>query len=348
MPTIVVAGATGVTGRRLVAAFAEQGHEVVAMPAEATADARRSVAADTDVVVTVARSASARSAWLAAAVAAGTSVIDGGSDPAVVVDAVDDLAARAAAGRVTVVPGAGAALGDLLAAMAIDAVGDAEEVHVCWAFPDRGGWRQALPPGLRAEAAERLAAPMPVLDGGRRSSERVGEARRLAWFPRPIGPVHAAAVPGPDPVTVPLHAPTVGVARTYLALPSWRAELLQATGAVLRSPRWRGPVARRLEQGDEPPVGEQAPRWACVAESRGRDGVARAWANGRDAVGLGVAGVVALTEVVAAGRAPVGVVSASQAAAPAALLDDLSVAAGLRWSVVRPSAATFEGGRHGG
>lgn len=337
MATIVVVGASGVTGRRLVAAFGEQGHAVVPARSDAAADVRHAAVAGADLVVAAARAPQARRDWLADAAASGTHALDAGDDPVIAAETVDALGPLADRAGITVIPAAGAAVADLLAATAIGAVRAAEEVHVCWAFPDRGGWRRALAPGVRATAVDRLAAPMLVLHDGRRGHERVGEIRRLAWFPKPIGPTHAAAVPGSDPVIVALHAPDVGLARTYLALPTWRAELLQATGTLLRSPRWRDLVARRLEQGDEPATGATAARWACVAESRGRDGVARAWAYGRDAVGVGVAGLVALAEVVLDTRAPVGVVPAARVGSPAPLLDRLSVTAGLRWSVARPS-----------
>ncbi|HSK22731.1 MAG TPA: hypothetical protein VK906_06130, partial [Egicoccus sp.] len=181
----------------------------------------------------------------------------------------------------------------------------------------------------------------------RREHERVGETRRLAWFPKPIGPAHAAAVPGPEPVTVAVHTPGIRQARCYLALPTWRAEVLQATGGLLRSPRWRDVVGRRLEQGDEPATGADGPRWACVAESRGGDGVARAWAYGRDPVGLGVAGLLTLAAAVLAGRVDAGVLPASLVDGPSALLDRLSVTAGLRWSVARPTTGARGGGTDG-
>lgn len=342
MATIVVVGATGVTGRRLVAALDEAGHEVV--PARSDADDRRAVVGIADLVMVAARDPQVRGDWLAAAAEFGAHGLDAGADAAVADRAFDDLGAPARAAGVTLVPAAGAGVGDLLAATAAGAVRSPDEVHVCWAFPDRGGWRRALAPGFRATAAARLAAPMPVRYDGRRGHERIAETRRLAWFPKPIGPTHAAAVPGPEPVTVPVHTPGVGLVRSYLALPTWRAEWLQATGGLLRSGRWRDLVARRLEQGDAPTTGAQAARWACVAESRGDDGVARAWAYGRDPVGLGVAGLVAMAGAVLDGRAAAGVVPAAEVDAPSTLLDTLSVTAGLRWAVARPTSGATGGG----
>jgi hypothetical protein len=346
MAAIVVVGATGVTGRRLVAALGDAGHEVI--PARAEGDDPGAAVRAADLVVAAARDPLTRGEWLEAAVRHGVHALDAGADPGVAQRVVDDLGAPALAAGVSVVPAAGAAVGDLLVATAAGAVRSPAEVHVCWAFPDRGGWRRALAPGFRATAADRLAAPMPVVLDGRREQERAGDTRRLAWFPKPIGPTHAAGVPGPEPVTAAVHLSGVVTVRSYLALPTWRAELLQATAGLLRSGRWRDTVGRRLEQGDEPDTGLHAPRWACVAESRGVDGVARAWAYGRDPVGLGVAGLVALADVVLEDRAGPGVLPASMVDTPARLLDRLSVVVGLRWSVARPAGGGSGGDAHAG
>ncbi|HSK22542.1 MAG TPA: hypothetical protein VK906_05170, partial [Egicoccus sp.] len=166
MATIVVVGATGVTGRRLVAGLGDAGHEV--LPARADATERAETVRAADLVVAAARDPAVRGGWLEAAIREGVHALDAGADPTVALRAFDELGAPARAARVTVVPAAGAAVGDLLAATALGAVRSPEEVHVCWAFPDRGGWRRALAPGFRATAADRLAGPLPVLRDGRR------------------------------------------------------------------------------------------------------------------------------------------------------------------------------------
>jgi hypothetical protein len=177
------------------------------------------------------------------------------------------------------------------------------------------------------------------MDAGRVVEELPGEVRRLAWFPRPVGPVHAAGVPAPEPLTVPRHVPSARTVRTYLALSSWRAELLQAAGNLARRPRGRRLLADRLtSRAGTPSVAQRAAaRWACVVEAEGEEGVARAWAYGTDPYGTGAASIVALAEAVLAGRADAGVVPPALVEVPADLLDTLSARTDLRWSVSRPS-----------
>ncbi|MFA9429037.1 hypothetical protein [Egicoccus sp. AB-alg2] len=331
MGTITVLGAGGLTGRRLVRALGERGHLV-------TGAADLAAAADADLAVVAVRDPDRRAELLGEAARRGLHAVDAGTDAVVAEVAYDGLDGLARQAGVVVVPAAGSAVGDLLAATALAAVRGPVEVHVTWAFPDRGGWRKAVAPGLRGRAAGVLARPMPVLLDGRHTEELAGEARRLAWFPRPIGPAHAAAVPGPDPLAVQRYAPGLRVARTYLAVSAWRAELLQGTANAVRAPWLRAVVQRRWERGDEPVEGAAAPRWACVVESRGTAGeVARAWAYGRDVVGLGVDAVVALSEAILAGHADAGATPPARIEVPATLLDQLSARGRLRWSVARPA-----------
>ncbi|GGI05104.1 hypothetical protein [Egicoccus halophilus] len=354
MAAVVVMGAGGVTGRRLAESLQAAGHVVTRVPADADVAAVR--AAGADLAVLAVRDVADRAALMHRLVAAGTSVLDAGADalpsggPAD--DAYERLDAAARAGGVVAVPAAGAGLGDLLAAAAAEAVRGPREVHVCWAFPDRGGWRRALAPGYRATAAGRVTGPLsgPV-EGRGVQEERTGEIRRLAWFPRPIGPAHAAVVPGPEAQAVPRHAPAVRVARTYLAMPAWRAELLQATATLARHPRVHRLIDRRWSPGGDPVVGPDAVRWACVAEAAGSDGVARAWANGRDPVGLGVGTVVALAAAVLAGHCDAGALPPARVDVPTALLDRLAAATRLRWSLIRPRPAdgpSWQGGPRAG
>ncbi|MFA9445525.1 hypothetical protein [Egicoccus sp. AB-alg6-2] len=344
MTTIAVLGAGGLTGRLLVAALGERGHDVVVTPSGAPQ------LPDAELALVASRDPDDRFRWLSACVRAGVHAIDAGTDAGVAARAYDELDLVSRDTGVVIVPGAGSAVGDLVGASAAAAVSGPAEVHVCWAFPDRGGWRRAVAPGLRATAAARLAQPMPVLSEGRRTQERAGEARRLAWFPKPIGPAHAASVPAAEAVSVPRHVPGVRTVRTYLALSAWRAEVLQATANAVRSPRWQAVVGRRWEQGTEPATGADAPRWACVAESRGRDGVGRSWAYGRDVVGVAVEGMLACTDAILAGHCDAGAVPPARIEVPAAMLDRLSVRTRLRWSVARPSsdATTVYGSSHGG
>lgn len=276
----------------------------------------------------------------AAAVAAGVHHLDVLAD-ATHPPAIDrELAAAACDAGVTVLPGVGPDLvpGDALAALAADAVTGPREVHVSFAVPSAGGLTAALTRGGRSAWARARFEPGPAFDAGQLVTERIGEARRLAWFPRPVGPAHAVGVPGALAWSVPRRVPGVRTVRTYLAMPGWRAELVQLAGNAARRPAVRGWLQRRLDGRPAPDAASLAEvRWAGVAEARGRDDeVARAWANGHDPVAVTAAAVAVLLGEVLDGRAPVGVLSPSGVLDAAVLLDRLAARSPLRWSVVRP------------
>jgi hypothetical protein len=323
MASIAVLGAGGPTGARVIEALGRGPHEIAAGD-------RTGAAVDADLVVVALRDPRERADALRTASRAGIPAVDAGTDAALALTG----------GAAPLVLAAGALVGDLLAALVADAVPDAEELHVCWAFPDRGGWRAAVAPGVRAGMTARLAAPLP---GAEDEDERAGERRRLAWFPRPVGPVHAAAVPGPEPVTVRRRTPRLREVRTHLAVPTWRAEVLQATANAARTRRLRAVVARRLEQGPTPVGGDAAPRWACVAESTGDPGVVRAWAYGRDVIGTAGEGIALLADRLLATPVAGGVYGPAQVAPADDLLDELSVRCGLRWALSRPTGERGRG-----
>jgi hypothetical protein len=281
---------------------------------------------------------------LDAALATGTHLVDPVGDPETLRWALTERDAPARSAGVSVVLAAGlpAVPGDPLAHVAAHAVTAPDEVHVCYSFPGAGGLLGALSGGTRAAFADLLGMPVVAVAGGELVEELPGEIRRLAWFPRPVGPAHAAGVPGPEPLTVSRHVPSARTVRTYLALSSWRAELLQASGAVAGRPTGRRLLARRLtaRKGAPSPSRRAATRWACVAEAAGQEGVARAWAYGTDPYGTGAASLVAVSEAVLAGHADAGIVPPSFVEVPGELLDRLSGRTDLRWSVSRPSSGT--------
>src|SRR5690606_24118167 len=121
------------------------------------------------------------------------------------------------------------AIGDLLAAVAAERVLAASEVHVAAVVPDPGGLLRAASTGTRRGIASTLGQPTLAFHHGERTQELTGEERRLAWFPRPFGPRHAAGVPGLEALSVPRYLPQVRTVRSYVALSSLQAELLQAT-----------------------------------------------------------------------------------------------------------------------
>lgn len=234
------------------------------------------------------------------------------------------------------------AVGDLLAGLAGEPVPDPQEVHVAYTS---GGSRRRLTPGERRAAVAGLEIEGSALEAGRVVPEPPGGRRRLAWFPRPVGPSHAAAVPGGESLTVPRHLPSVRTVHTYEAMPGWRAELLQARSSVASSGtgrRWLqrrlarpGPATSRAAWADAP--------WGCVAEVAGGGLLGRAWAYGRDPVAISAEVAVELAlRLTATTREQVagGAAAPSEVAAPGALLDAVADRGGLRWS---RSSTTLEG-----
>jgi short subunit dehydrogenase-like uncharacterized protein len=359
---IAVLGAAGQTGRLVTAELLRRGHRVRAAGPDLArvherlaslggpwhpheADARRpetlvSLLDGVDVLVSAAGPhEEIGRAVLEAAVHARVHYLDASLEPRFVLEAYEHDA-RARAGGVAAVPGAGFPTVplDLLGHLAHGAVTGGEELHLAVTAPSRGGLRAGAGPGARRALARQLAVPVLSWGDGGPREEHVGEARRLAWFPRPVGPAHAAAVPAVASVSVPRHVPDVDLVRTYLALPGWRAELLQMAG---NAARWE-PAARRLERWLTGSAAEPTPRrrdevrWATVAETRGHEGVARAWANGRDPAALTATGLVVLLEAILAGTAPAGVLAPAEVAPADELLDRLAARGSLRWSISRP------------
>jgi short subunit dehydrogenase-like uncharacterized protein len=363
VPTIALLGASGHLGRLVAAELAARGHRFVAIGRDvegvrtavdraaghvdryATADVtdRRSLAAvlaDCDVALDASRPVDGPGRGVVeTCITAGVHLVDLGFEQRHVRWVYDQASEAAWEAGVTLVPAGGfqAVVGDLLASVAAGAVGRPEQVHVAY---DLGhGWIRSSPGTTRA-VRSLLDQPGLVYEHGAIVTELPAETRRLAWFPRPVGPSHAAAVPGAEALTVPRHLPGIDTVRTYLAMSTWRAEALQAlAGAV----RW-GPVGRRLttalDRRAETPldrVAARAQRWACVAEVVGPREVSRAWANGHDVAGVAATAAVLVLEAVLRGHVDVGAVPPSLVAVPSDLLDDLSARTGARWAVARPT-----------
>ncbi len=226
------------------------------------------------------------------------------------------------------------AVGDLLAGLAAELVAAPADLHVAYTA---GGGRTLVTPGERRAERAALGRPAQALQGHQPVEEHPGEVRRLAWFPRPVGPAHAAAVPGGEVLTVPLHRPELAAIRTYEALPSWRAELLQARANLART-RWGRRVLTRRLQGRVPrpgPARRAGQRWGCVAEVAGRGELGRAWAYGHDPVKVTAALAAELaTRLAAVAAVPGqgGLRAPSQVAPASAVLDAIADATDLRWS----------------
>lgn len=365
MPRAALLGATGVIGRAVARRLVTAGLEVVlvgrdggtlsALATELTEFAASTVAThtlDAEVSPATLRTALEGSDVAVSALPVGDGVAARVLDAAItvvvpIVDTVDvqahllhaydELHERARVAAVTLVPGVGwrTAVGDLLTAIAAERVLSPQEVHVAAAVPDAGGVLRAASTGTRRGIASTLGAPSVVVTDGGRHEELPGEERRLAWFPRPHGPRHAAGVPGLEPLSVPRHLPEVQVVRSYIAVSSWQAELLQAGANLSRWAPARRRLARRLERGavrSRP----TASRWAVVAEVEGEDGLARAWANGHDADLATALLVEASVASILGGQAEPGVVPPARVGQPRTLLDAVAGASTVRWSVSRP------------
>jgi hypothetical protein len=286
---------------------------------------------------------------VAAAVRQGTDVVDVDHEVGYVHWLATLAASAAPATGARVLGGAGLrwAIGDLLSALAAGPVPAPQEVHVAYTS---GGARRHLTPGQRRAAIAALeregGAAATALEAGRPVPEPPGGLRRLAWFPRPVGPSHAAAVPGGEALTVPRHLGSVQTVHTYEAMAGWRAELLQARSSVASTASGRRWLQRRLARrggvaGAATPWVDEP--WGCVAEVAGERMLGRAWAYGRDPVGITAAMAVELAlRLTATTREQVagGPKAPSEVADPGAILDTVADRGGLRWS---RSSTTLEG-----
>lgn len=331
---LLLLGAAGRLGRQVLDRLDPDGPEVVAVGRDARPEA---LVGDRDVVVNVAAATPPLvTAWATA-----------GSHAGGYLDlAPTEASHRALEGRslgpAPVVPGAGfaSAVGDALAVVAGRTVAAPVRVDVTLFVPSRRSLLAGATPRERAELLEALMVPMRVRVDGRHETERVGQARRLAWFPRPVGPHHAAAVPGTHWRTVPRVLPSVATVRTALAVRSSTAEVLQGMGNLARLEAGRRWLARRAARPgrDRGTVGE---RWAIVVEVAAASGLlARGWAYGHDRHALTAqAGALLAPRIGTADATTSGVPVGPTEIAPAeALLDALAAHTDLRWSVTEPVA----------
>lgn len=363
MPTLAVLGASGFTGRLVVAECLRQGHHPVLIGRdpqriEASIDNDVEVAAirradvgdptalrealdGVDVVLTtVGPFAQLGHDVLDAAIDTGTHYVDSTGEQPFIHWALTerDVAARDAG--VVAVPAAGFDFlpGDLLASLAAGAVAWPSQVHVAYTVPSSGRSARRVSAGTRRTISAQLGRPGLAFEHGELIEEMPFESRRLAWFPRPVGPRHAAGIPGGEALTVPRHVADVRTVRTYLAVPSWKAEFGQMGANLARWAPARRVIRRALERGSSNPSPEvrTQTRWGCVAEVEGQDGVARAWAYGHDVYGLTAVSMVAVAEEILAREPLAGVRSPAAVSDPGELLDTIAARSDLRWSVARP------------
>lgn len=229
--------------------------------------------------------------------------------------------------------------GDLLSAVAADSVEAPVEVHVSYLVRGRG---IVVSAGTRRTIGELLPGGGVSYRDGELVDEGFAERRRLAWFPKPVGPHHAAGFPGCEPLMVPRHVPGVRDVGTYFALPTALAEAGQFMARLARFEPVQDVVRRLLTLGPEHPSEStrEGTRWGCVAEVRGEGRrIARAWAYGHDIYGFTAEMMALAAERLAAGDSrSVGASSPAQAFPVAEVLDELAVVTDMRWSVREPDA----------
>ncbi len=361
MARVAVVGATGFTGRLVVGEAVRRGHDVVvvgrdpdrlaALRAEHPESSLEAHTADVEdggglrralEGVEVAISAVGPFSRLGppvvdAAVEVGVDLVDVSGEQGHLRTVMDaDVRFSRAGVRVVSAAGFDWMPGDLLAGLAGDATVEPAEVHVTYHVGGRPN-RGLTSAGTRRSIAAMLGEPCLARVDGVLVAELPAEQRRLAWFPRPVGPRHAVGIPGGEPLLVPRHLPSARTVRTYLAMPSWRAELLQAFAGATR-----GEVVRRVGawwlERPRPDPDEQrraSTRWAVVAEAESSLGVARGWAHGHDVYALSATTAVLAAERV--GRADPGFRAPAELGHAGEMLDELARRSDLRWALVRPS-----------
>ncbi len=358
MVTTAVIGATGVTGRRIVAALRElEITNIVAIgrnlavleELSASHPGITTVQVDVDnehaLVEALAGVNTAISAVgpfaqfgrtvVEAALATHTDLIDvsGEQDYTRWVFEQADRRARHAGCRL--VPSAGFEffVGDVLAGAVGESCGALSEVHLSYSFMTPAGRGATASAGTRRSIAWAVQQPFVVLRNGELVEERLAHTRRLAWFPRPIGPRHAATIGGTEALSVPRHQPWVRTVTTSLAMSGWKAELAQLVTNSTAYPWGRSLVDRWGNRPHREPAPERlaSTRWAVVAEGIGSQAKARAWANGLAPYETTASIVAILARHLSAGGPQPGARAPAEVAPATQLLDQLADRGILRW-----------------
>lgn len=362
MPRIAVLGATGFTGGLLVRALERRGVPIVAAGRDpdrveravagvGTIEGVRRVdvteprtvddlAADVDVLATtVGPFVELGQAPYEAALRSGCHYLDSAGEQPFVRWAYEHPMAGETSSTLIPACGFDSVPGDLLSAVAADSVEAPVQVHVSYLVRGRG---IVVSEGTRRTIGELLPGGGVSYRDGELVDEGFAERRRLAWFPKPVGPHHAAGFPGCEPLMVPRHVPGVRDVGTYFALPTALAEAGQFMARLARFEPVQDVVRRLLTMGPEHPSEStrEGTRWGCVAEVCGEGGrIARAWAYGHDIYGFTAEMMALAAERLAAGDSrSVGASAPAQALPAAEVLDELAVVTDLRWSVREPDA----------
>ena len=316
---IAVYGATGYTGRLVVAELAEAGADFVisgrnpeklerlrsdlrleapAKPARID-DPRslRELLADCAAVIDCAGPfVRLGEPVLAAAVETGTHYLDTTGEQPYIKMAYERYGPGAARAGVAVIPAMGFdyAPGDMLCSLTAQGLGELDELSVHYAWqnfqPSQGTARTTLEM-ISGDDLEWTNMEW-VKAGG-------GVSRGTYTFPEPVGRQRMMRYPSGEQVTVPRHVPTRNVRATMnvAAFSSERlapvfAATVRPTGLAMKTPlkRLAGAVISRLPEGQTPEQRERM-RWTIVCEAKRGKIEHKGVVSGKDVYGLTAAAV---------------------------------------------------------
>lgn len=347
MATIVVVGARSQLGRHIATRLRADGHtlrliasNVTKEPLETPADQHIQVVASpsldscvqtlTGADLLVIAATPDRALWVGAALKRQCPLVDCASEQHEIADVFAELAQLPCVLGAGLVPG----ITDLLVNATLDRITPAvTAVTTAFTWPERN-----FPPaslkgslGRRRAIAGTLTNPGMRLVDGRGVVEEIGERRQPVWFPRPVGSQFALAWPSVSWFTLPERISGLRTSEHFVVVGGWRSEVLQALSNFAQ--RQRG--ARWLQQRATKPVANidsSTLRWACVAELHTEALFWRAWAYGHDPYLVSAAMVGKAVTALMNGE-----VRDRQSFAtlpnPETVLDDLTQACGLRWSL---------------
>jgi len=317
---IAVYGATGYTGRLVVAELLEAGAELVvsgrsvekleALRAELKLEAPakpaqlgdpaslRALLADCAVVIDCAGPfVKYGEPVLAAAVDSGTHYLDTTGEQPYMKMAYERYGPGASRAGVAVVPGMGFDYvpGDMIASLTAEGMGELDEIDMFYC------WRDFTPSQGTARTTLEMISGRDIEWRNGEWVEAGGSVRRGSYeFPEPFGRQRMFRYPSGEQVTVPRHVPTRNV-RASMNAASFSSDLLapifEATvrpaGLAMRTPlkRLANAVISRLPEGQTPEQRERM-TWAIACEAKRGQVDRKGVITGRDVYGLTAAAIV--------------------------------------------------------
>jgi short subunit dehydrogenase-like uncharacterized protein len=343
---IAVHGASGYTGRLVVAGLARAGIDMVLVgrdagrlrdaAAAAGADGAEVRTAGLDAPGELAAALRGRAAvincagpfvrWgepvVRAAIAAGTDYLDISGEQPYIQRVFDTFAVPAERGGVRVVPmvNDGGFLADLLAGLAAERAGGAEEIVVAHRATGGGTMSRGSGRSVLANRDQFVGGGLVYSDGRWRAD--VPAARTEITFPGDAGPSPVARPAMPEVATIPRHVRARHVEGVT------DAELVAGIAAL---------TPDLVEGLPERPSAEsrRTGRFVLVAEATGANGRVRGVVEGGDTYAATAVVAVEAARRLAAGGAAPGVLAPSRAFDAAEFLDALGPY-GIRWSVGEP------------